>query len=107
VQLGFHQTRILQCTIMAQCKFYNVKILSKEDARCLPCSREEEKLPSLKLGVLSNTMGSVPMRYDALSYVRHKVRMVRATLLKSLKVINNLSYSFPSITPISYLYLRT
>jgi hypothetical protein len=73
----------------------------------LPCSREEEKLPSLKLGVLSNTMRSVPMRYDALSYVRHKVRMVRATLLKSLKVINNLSYSFPSITPISYLYLRT
>jgi hypothetical protein len=73
----------------------------------LPCSREEEKLASLKLGVLSNKMGSVPMRYDALSYVRHKVRMVRATLLKSLKVINNLSYSFPSITPISYLYLRT
>jgi hypothetical protein len=35
------------------------------------------------------------------------VRMVRATLLKSLKVINNLSYSFSSLTPISYLYLRT
>jgi hypothetical protein len=32
---------------------------------CLPCSREEEKLASSKLGVLSNLMGSVPMRYDA------------------------------------------
>jgi hypothetical protein len=82
-------------------------ILFKEDARCLPCSREEEKLASSKLGVLSNPMGSIPMWYDALSYVRYKVRMVRATLLKSHKVINNLSYSFPSLTPISYLYLRT
>jgi hypothetical protein len=32
---------------------------------CLPCSREEEKLASSKLGVLSTPMGSVPMRYDA------------------------------------------
>jgi hypothetical protein len=84
-----------------------VNLLSKEDAMCLPCSGEEEKLASMKLGVLSNPMESVPMRYDACNYVRYKVRMVRATLLKSLKVINNLSYSFPSLTPISYLYLRT
>jgi hypothetical protein len=49
-----------------------VKILSKEDAKCLPCSREEEKLASSKLDVLSNPMGSVPMRYDAESYVRYK-----------------------------------
>jgi hypothetical protein len=65
VQLGFHQTPILKCTIMAYCKYYKVKILSREDARCLPCSREEEKLASSKLAVLSNLMGSVPMRYDA------------------------------------------
>jgi hypothetical protein len=50
-----------------------VKILSKEDAKCLPCSREEEKLASSKLDVLSNPMRSVPMRYDAESYVRYKV----------------------------------
>jgi phage baseplate assembly protein W len=49
-----------------------VKILSKEDARCLPCLREEEKLASSKLDVLSTPMGSVPMRYDACSYVRYK-----------------------------------
>jgi hypothetical protein len=84
-----------------------VKILSKEDVRCLPCSREEENLASLKFGVLSNPMGSVPMRYDAWSYVGYKVRMVRAILLKSIKEINNLSYSFPSLIPISYLHLRT
>jgi hypothetical protein len=49
-----------------------VKILLKEDTRCLPCSREEEKLASSKLGVLSNPMESVPMWYDAGSYVRYK-----------------------------------
>jgi hypothetical protein len=65
VQLGFHQTPILQCTIMAQSNYYKVKILFKEDARCLPCSREEEKLASSKHGVLSNLIESVPMRYDA------------------------------------------
>jgi hypothetical protein len=65
VQLGFHQTPILKCTIMAYIKYYKVKILFKEDASCLPCSKEEEKLASLKLGMLSNPMGSVPMRYDA------------------------------------------
>jgi hypothetical protein len=32
---------------------------------CLPCSREEEKLGSSKLGALSNPTGSIPMRYDA------------------------------------------
>jgi hypothetical protein len=31
----------------------------------VPCSREEEKLASFKLGALSNPMGSVPKRYDA------------------------------------------
>jgi hypothetical protein len=31
----------------------------------VPCSREEEKLASLKFGTLSNSMGSVPKRYDA------------------------------------------
>jgi hypothetical protein len=36
-----------------------------------------------------------------------KGRKVRVTLLKSLKVITNLSNSFPSLTPIIYLYLRT
>jgi hypothetical protein len=50
---------------MASNKYYKVKILLKDDARCLPCSREEEKLASLKLGMLSNPMGSVPMWYDA------------------------------------------
>jgi hypothetical protein len=49
---------------MASCKYYKVKILSKEDARFFPCSREE-KIASSKLGVLSNPMGSVPMWYDA------------------------------------------
>jgi hypothetical protein len=49
-----------------------VKVLSKEDARCLPCSREEEKLASLKRVMLSNPMGPVPMQYDAGSYVRYK-----------------------------------
>jgi hypothetical protein len=50
---------------MAYCKYYKVKILSKEDERCLPCPREEEKLALSKLGMLSNPMGLVPMRYDA------------------------------------------
>jgi hypothetical protein len=49
-----------------------VKNLFKEDARCLPYSREEEKLASSKLGALSNPMGSVPKWYDARSYVRYK-----------------------------------
>jgi hypothetical protein len=39
------------------------------------------------LGMLPNRMGSVPMQYDAGGYVRYKVRMVGATLLKRLKVI--------------------
>jgi hypothetical protein len=34
---------------------------------CLPWSREEEKLASSKLGILSNPMGLEPMRYDARS----------------------------------------
>jgi hypothetical protein len=54
VQLGFHQTPILKCTIMAQYKYYKAKILFKEDARCLPLSTEREKLASAKLGVQSN-----------------------------------------------------
>jgi hypothetical protein len=41
------------------------EILFKEDARCLPWSREEEKLASLKLGMFSKPTGLVPMRYDA------------------------------------------
>jgi hypothetical protein len=49
-----------------------VKILFKEDARCLSCSREEEMLASSKHGVLSNPTGSVPKLYDAGSYVRYK-----------------------------------
>jgi hypothetical protein len=65
LQLGFHQTPILKCTIMAESKHYKVKIQFKEDARCLPCSREEEKLASSKLGAHSNPMGSEPKRYDA------------------------------------------
>jgi hypothetical protein len=65
VQLGFHQTPILKCTIMAQSKYYKLKILFKEDAKCLPCSREEEKLDLSKLGTLSNPMGSLPKWYDA------------------------------------------
>jgi hypothetical protein len=36
-----------------------------EVARRLPWSREEEKLTSLKPGVLSNLTGSKPMQYDA------------------------------------------
>jgi hypothetical protein len=36
----------------------------------LACSGEEEKIASLKLGMLSNPMGSVPLRYDARRYVR-------------------------------------
>jgi hypothetical protein len=31
----------------------------------LPCSREEEKLASSNLDMLSNPIGSVPKRYDA------------------------------------------
>jgi hypothetical protein len=65
VQLGFHQAPILKCTIMAQSKYYKMKILSKEDARCLPYLREEEKFASSKLGTLCNPMGSIPKRYDA------------------------------------------
>jgi hypothetical protein len=72
VQLGFHQTPILKCTIMAKCKYYRVKMQSKEDATCLPCSREEEKLASSKLGVLSTPLGSVPIKYDACIYIRYK-----------------------------------
>jgi hypothetical protein len=34
--------------------------------------REEEKLASAKLVVLSNPMGPVPMWYDVGSYVRYK-----------------------------------
>jgi hypothetical protein len=65
VQLRFHQTPILKCTIMAKNIYYKLKILFKEDVRCLPCSREQGKLASTKLGVLSNPMGSIPMWYDA------------------------------------------
>jgi hypothetical protein len=35
----------------------------------LPWSKEEEKLASLKLGMFSNPAGSVPMWYDAWSYI--------------------------------------
>ena len=37
----------------------------KDDAWCLPWSREEEKLASAKLDVLSTPTVSEPMRYDA------------------------------------------
>jgi hypothetical protein len=43
-----------------------------ENARCLPWSKEEEKLASSKLDAFSKPAGSVPMRYDAWSYVRYK-----------------------------------
>jgi hypothetical protein len=39
-----------------------------EDARCLPCSREEEKLASTKLATFYKSAGSVPMQYDAWGY---------------------------------------
>jgi hypothetical protein len=39
--------------------------LFKEDARCLPWSKEEEKLASSKLGAFSKPAGSVPRWYDA------------------------------------------
>jgi hypothetical protein len=38
----------------------------------LPWSKEEEKLDSSKLGAFSKVAGSVPMQYDAQSYVQHK-----------------------------------
>jgi hypothetical protein len=34
----------------------------------MPCSREEEKLASSNLAVLSKSAGLVPMRYDACGY---------------------------------------
>jgi hypothetical protein len=37
----------------------------------LAWSKEEEKLDSSKLGAFSKPVGSVPMRYDASSYVRY------------------------------------
>jgi hypothetical protein len=52
VLLGFLQTPILKCTIMAYWKCYKAKILSQEDTRCLRCLREEEKLASSKLGMM-------------------------------------------------------
>jgi hypothetical protein len=36
-----------------------------EDARCLPWSKKEEKLASLKLGAFSKPARSIPVRYDA------------------------------------------
>jgi hypothetical protein len=41
------------------------KVLMKEDAWCLPWSKEGERLASVKLGVLSNSTVLEPMRYDA------------------------------------------
>jgi hypothetical protein len=38
----------------------------------LPWSKEEEKLASSKIGTFSKLAESVPMRYDACSYVRYK-----------------------------------
>jgi hypothetical protein len=39
-----------------------------EDARCLPYSREEEKLALLNLAAFPKSADSVPMRYDAWGY---------------------------------------
>jgi hypothetical protein len=39
--------------------------LFKEDVRCLPWSKEEEKLASSKLGMFSKAVGLVPIWYDA------------------------------------------
>jgi hypothetical protein len=47
-------------------------MLLKEDARFLLWSKEVEKLASSKLGALSKPVGSIPMRYDAQSYLRYK-----------------------------------
>jgi hypothetical protein len=44
------------------------EILFMEDTRCLPCSREEEKLASSKFAAFPKSAGSVPMRYDAWGY---------------------------------------
>jgi hypothetical protein len=41
------------------------EILLKEDARCLPWLREENKLASSKLGVFSKPAVLEPMQYDA------------------------------------------
>jgi hypothetical protein len=48
------------------------EILLKEDARCLPWSREENKLASSKLGVFSKPAVLEPMRYDALVLTKGK-----------------------------------
>jgi hypothetical protein len=37
-------------------------------ARCLPCSREEEKLASSKFAAFSKSAGLAPMRYGARGY---------------------------------------
>jgi hypothetical protein len=51
----------------------------------LPSSREEEKLASSKHGVLSNPMGSVPMWYDALRYVRDKGKDGKSDTAQALR----------------------
>jgi hypothetical protein len=70
------------------------EILSKEDARCLPCSREEQKLASSKLDMLSNPMGSTPMRYGAWRYVRYKGKDGKSDTAQALRWLINYPFHF-------------
>jgi hypothetical protein len=78
------------------------KVLHKEDAWCLPWSKEGKELASVKLGVPSKSMVLEPMLYDVSELMKDATVMkVRSTRLSYFKVIKDLSLSFPSLTPIS------
>jgi hypothetical protein len=80
---------------------FQSEILFKEDARCLPWSREEEKLASSKRGAFSKSAGQYlcSMMHEVIKGTI--IRMVRVIQFSYFKAITKLSYSFPSLTPIS------
>jgi hypothetical protein len=50
MHLSFHRTPIRKCTINAESKVSKVKTYTRLCNRCLPCSKEEGKLVSVRLG---------------------------------------------------------
>jgi hypothetical protein len=50
MHLSFLRTAIRKCTINAESKVCNVKTYTRLCNQCLPCSKEEQKLVSVRLG---------------------------------------------------------
>jgi hypothetical protein len=69
MHVSFHRTPVSKCTIDAESNVCNVKTYTRLCNRCLPCSKEEGKLVSVRLGECCPQRVSEPQ--VALEPIRH------------------------------------